>query len=349
MPPASKRPRVLIAYNAPVPGGGLSDVDHIANDAVLDEAEAVFAAAKKMGYLSHMLPVSDLESVTRGVSDFAPDVVFNLCEGFGGVAQHEMHMAGLWELMHLPYTGNPALTLGTSQDKALCKQLFESNKIPTPPYQVYREIPVSTFLEFPVIAKPAREDASLGVTQQSVANDLDTLREIVQKLLEKYRQPILVEKYIPGREFNVSILDNPYPGMMAVGEIDFSQVPEGYHAITSYEAKWLTDHPLYERTPAVYPAPIDADLKQRLADVALAVYELLGGRDYGRVDTRVDSEGRIHVLEFNPNPDISADAGYAKALKSAGIAYERFIEILIENALRRSENGQHPRNSADRS
>jgi D-alanine-D-alanine ligase len=335
---ANKKPRLLVAYNAPA---GSEDLDHIANDAVQDEAEAVFSAAEKLGYTAQRLAVSDLEAALRGISGFEPDVVFNLCEGFGGITQHEMHMASLWELMHLPYTGNAALTLGLAQDKVLCKRLFESKRIHTPAYQVFVSAPQSTYLEFQVIAKPAREDASLGVTQQSVANDFDTLKDIVQKLLDKYRQPVLVEKYIPGRELNVSILENPDPQVVAIGEIDFSRVPKGYHAITSYEAKWLTDHPLYEQTPAVYPARVDADLAMRLGDVALQVFRLLGGRDYGRVDTRVDETGRIYVLEYNPNPDISKDAGYAKALAAAGISYERFIEIIVQNALRRSGNGSH--------
>lgn len=338
---ANKKPRLLIGYNAPVEPADSEDIDHIANDAVQDEVESVYEAARNLGYPVRRLAVSDLDSVFGGISDFKPNVVFNLCEGFGGVARHEMHVASLWELMNLPYTGNAALTLGLAQDKVLCKRLFESKKIYTPAYQVFVSAPQCTYLEFPVIAKPACEDASLGVTQQSVANDFDTLKRIVQKLLEKYRQPVLVEKYIPGRELNISILENPDPQVVAIGEIDFSRVPKGYHAITSYEAKWLTDHPLYEQTPTVYPARVDADLAKRLGDVALQVFRLLGGRDYGRVDTRVDESGRIHVLEYNPNPDISKDAGYAKALSAAGISYKKFIEIIVQNALRRSGNGSH--------
>jgi len=337
---------LLIAYNASGSFIDPADADRISEDAVQDEVASVLQAAERLGYPAEMLAVSDIAEDIKRIGDFRPDVVVNLCEGFRGVARDEMHMAGLWELMRLPYTGNSALSLGLSQDKVLCKRLFESRKIHTPPYQVFRDVPHSTYLKFPVIAKPAMEDASLGVTQQSVTDDFGTLQSIVRRLIDKYRQPVLVEQYIAGRELNVSILDNPEPGVLAVGEIDFSRIPEGYQAITSYEAKWMPDHPLYARTPALYPARIDLDLRERLCDAALQVYRLLGGRDYGRVDTRVDAAGRIYVLEYNPNPDISMEAGYVKALQAAGLSYGTFVEILIQNALKRSGNGQHQGDSA---
>lgn len=329
--------KVLIAYNEPDQSKVDSDLDFLSEEAVKDEAAAVYENLLKLGHTPRYLPLADIATGLQFIKEFNPDIIFNLCEGFRGNARHEMHVAGVWEILGIPYTGNAPMTLGLAQNKVLSKKLFESKKIPTPAYQVFRKVPQETYLPFPLIAKPAREDASLGITQDSVMHNFAELKKVVGNLLEKYRQPILVEKYIPGREFNVSILGNQSPRVLAISEIDFSKLDKQYHAITSYEAKWLTEHPIYRHTPAIVPAPVEADLARRLEDVALRVYQLLMGRDYGRVDIRVDGEERIYVLEYNPNPDISPDAGYARALNAAGLKYHQFIEILINEALHRTE------------
>jgi len=135
------------------------------------------------------------------------------------------------------------------------------------------------------------------------------------------------------------VLGNDPPKVLPISEISFTDLEEDTPHITSYEAKWLYDHPLYQKTPAICPAKIDTELKQRLEETALNVYRVLMGRDYGRVDTRVDAAGNIYVLEFNPNPDISPDAGFVKALRAAGIKYKDFVEFLLNQALNRKSHG----------
>ncbi len=336
--------RVMIAYNEPDPETGEKSIDFLSEEAVKDEAEAVYDALQKSGHQVEYIAIQDLDNDLKKIRAYQPDVIFNLCEGFRGNARHEMHMAGFWELLGIPYTGNNALTLGIAQNKVLTKKLLESKKISTPMYQVFREAPVKTYLSYPLIAKPAQEDASLGITQKSVIENFDQLYSVVEELINRYRQPILVEKFIPGREFNVSILGNKNPRVLPISEINFGDVHEKYHRITSYEAKWLTDHELYKKTPAVCPADISDGLKSKLADTALRVYQLLNGRDYGRVDIRLDMSEKIYVLEYNPNPDISPDAGYSRSLKAAGIKYSEFVELLLREALERTEIDKYPKN-----
>ncbi|GAB4366340.1 MAG: hypothetical protein Kow0042_06190 [Calditrichia bacterium] len=330
--------RVLIVYNEPDPNADTDDSDILSEAAVKTEAQHVFQAAKKLGYQPEFLPISDILVNLNQITRIAPEVIVNLCEGYRGKAAYEMHLAALWELLNIPYTGNPPLTLGIGQNKVLSKKLFETHKIPTPSYQVYHSTPQSTYLNYPVIAKPSREDASLGITQFSITHNFIELQSRVSALLEKYNQPILVEKFIEGREFNVSILGNSPPRVLPISEIDFSQLDKKAPHITSYEAKWLPEHPYYQKTPAVCPAKIGSDLKHKLEEVALRVYTLLGGRDYGRVDIRVDRYGRIYVLEFNPNPDISMDAGFANALRAAKMKYEQFIDFIIQEAIKRKNS-----------
>ncbi|MDZ7263611.1 MAG: ATP-grasp domain-containing protein [candidate division KSB1 bacterium] len=336
-----KKLNVLIAYNEPEQQKR-DTLDYLSEAAVKDEADIVYQVLKECGHSPSLLGISSLEQIFHHIAAFQPDVIFNLCEGFQGKTHQEMFVAGLWELLEIPYTGNPPLTLGLAQDKVLAKRLFETRNIPTPRFEVYTEPPTQTVLTFPLIAKPSREDASLGILHgEAVVNTLEKLRHRVKELIRNYRQPILVEEFIQGREFNISLLGNRLPRVVAISEISFAELDENTPHITSYEAKWLTDHALYRKTPAICPAPIDHALQSRLEQVALDVYNVLGGRDYGRVDTRVDANGNIFVLEYNPNPDISPDAGFVRALTAAGISYREFVELLIKEALDRKIHAKH--------
>ena len=338
-----KSTRILVAYND-VPAFKPVDVDFISEEAVVHQVEAVMSALGEIGCEAHTLPVNDLKQAFAAIDSFRPDVIVNLCEGFQGRSGLEMNVASLWELAGLSYTGNTPLALGLAQNKILAKRLFESKRIPTPAYQVYRSTPESTYLEYPLIAKPSCEDASLGIMYNALIHDFKELQRRVTRLLDKYKQPVLVEHYIDGREFNISLLGNVSPRVLPIAEIDFSGLQDGEERIVSYEAKWIPGHPLYEKTPSVCPAKMDDHLKARLEDLAIQVFRLLIGRDYGRVDVRVDSQNRIFVLEYNPNPDISADAGFAKAVKAAGLTYREFVELLIHQALKRKSNGSHQEN-----
>lgn len=323
-----KKLRILVAYNDPADAGA-SDLDYISEVAVKHEADIVYDTLLKMGHNPALMPVSCIEKCFAEIREFSPDMIFNLCEGFHGKSKHEMHIAGLWELIGIPYSGNTPITLGISQNKILAKNIFNANGIPTPEYEVFEEVPEKTRLGYPVFAKPSSEDASLGINQNSVISDVESLRKSVSSLLAKYGEPVLVEKYIEGREFNISIMGNKKPKVLPVSEIDFSALDDGTPKITGYEAKWLADHPFYRKTPSVCPAKISAGLRKNLETTALKVYGLLMGKDYGRIDFRVDADENIHVLEFNPNPDISPDAGFVKALIAAGMDYEDFMESII--------------------
>ncbi|GAB4339197.1 MAG: hypothetical protein Kow0037_23940 [Calditrichia bacterium] len=324
--------KVMVLYNIPQTR---DEVDRISEAGVENEAMAVFNALKKSGMEAMLFGLSDLTEDFNKIVSAKPDVVFNLCEGYKANARFEMHVAAMLELIGLKYTGNRPLTLGLSQDKVLTKKLLESKKIRTPMYQVFNEVPKHTYLNFPVIAKPSREDASLGITEESVVSNIEDLRSVVSRLLEKYNQPILVEKFIIGREFNVSIIGEHEPRVLGIAEIDFSSIKDKHKQFTSYEAKWFEEHQWYKSTPSVCPAQISPELKRKIEDLSIVVYKLLMGRDYGRVDIRVDGSGRVYVLEFNPNPDISPGAGFSKALKAAKIDYVDFIRQVVLKAKER--------------
>ena len=330
--------KILIAYNDPERTAAGSELDFISQEAVVGQAEAVYEAACALGHTVAYLPVRDLRHDLEQFHAFQPDMLFNFCEGYRGDAHKELAITGLWELLDVPYSGNSAFTVGLAQDKIMTKRLFTALDIPTPQFQICRAVPDATPLRFPVIAKPGAEDASVGITATSVVYNMGDLQKLVADLIQRYRQAILLEEFIEGREFNVSILGNHPPRILPVSEISFAALGDDSPHITSYEAKWLTDHPLYHQTPPICPAVIDQDRQERLRQVALQVYSLLNGRDYGRVDMRLDRQGQLYVLEYNPNPDISPDAGFVRSLKAAGIDYKEFIALLIDQTMGRKHD-----------
>jgi len=333
-----QRRKVAVVYNSFDDVSNPENVEFLSEAGVKDEAEAVSQSLCRLGHRLLILPLKNLTSDIQSIVSFQPDVIFNLCEGFRGNTQQEMFVAGIWELLNIPYTGNSALTIGTAQNKVLTKQMLRSNGLTTPDYETFSEVPPATQLQFPLIAKPSREDGSIGIGRDAVIRNLDELKTSVDRLLQRYHQEILVEQYIDGREFAVGILENGSPTALPPSEILFDALDADLPHIASYDAKWYEDDPIYQKTPSICPTTLDFATQTRLQSLALRVYELLGGSGYGRVDFRMDALGEIYILEYNPNPDISPTAGYIKALKAAGITYDEFVTTQIDTAIKRKDH-----------
>ena len=271
---------------------------------------------------------SVLAATLRG---FHTDVVFNLSECPMDSAQKEPHGAAFLELLGLPYTGNSPMPLSICNNKALTKHLLSAFGIPTPPFRLYASARNGRpGLRFPLIVKPACEDGSAGITEESVVDDVRSLRKRIGHVIEKYRQEALVEEYVGGREFNVAILGNgsreePYRVLPPAELVYRSR----RWRVCSFESKWDANHPAYSEIAAECPARIPEALKNRLCRMALACARTFQLRGYSRVDFRMGRGGKLYVLEVNPNPDISVGAGLARAARVAGISYEAMIgEIL---------------------
>jgi len=326
---------VGIAFNAFEPVSG-RPAEQLSEESVAEVAGEVNASVRKLGYAVSVIPLQrSFVQFIRRVKELNVDVLVNLCEGFYGRPQWESNVAATFELMHLTFTGNNSRTLTVCQDKHMAKAILSSYGLPTSPSQLVSAVDQPLEVRFPVIVKPNAEDASLGIGPNSVVNDAEALAVQVRRILEMYKQPALVEEYIEGREFNVAVLQNQTVRALPVSEIDFSQVPENLPRICSYEAKWLKDHIMYQTTPPVCPASVDEPLREQLQSLAVAAFQAMGCRDYARVDFRMGRDGNSYILEVNPNPDISLDAGYARALGAAGIEYADFWKYMIDNALER--------------
>ena len=181
----------------------------------------------------------------------------------------------------------------------------------------------------PWISKPAREDGSSGIGIDAVTGDRKTLARRVRRLYEAFRQTVLIESYIDGREFCVGVVG---AAMLPVSEVDFSGYPEGEPRIVAYEAKWRPDTDYFRGTTTRCPAPIPPELSRRLASLGRSALDAMGVHGYGRVDMRGDASGQFFILEVNPNPDLSPDAGLARMADAEGWGYNGLVERILARA-----------------
>jgi len=336
-----KELRLGIAYNVYFPE--LDFEFHPSEELVEDMAREVCETLKSAGYWVTLLPLGkNLFEFFERMKREEIDVVINLCEGYLNQSRFEPSIAAVYEMLDLPFTGNDSLALAICQDKFKTKAILRALGLPTPHGQLVSSPEEKINLPFPLIVKPAREDASVGINLNSVVDNEEALRLRIEEIVKKYQQPALVEEFIDGREFNVALLGIEGQGVQAlpVSEIDFSSLPENTPRICCYEAKWFEDHELYQATPPICPAHINDRLRRKLQSLAVAAFKAMGCRDYARVDLRLSSRGEPYILEVNPNPDISLNAGYARALRAASLPYHKFWEIMINNALERKRKSR---------
>jgi D-alanine-D-alanine ligase len=319
---------VAVIYN-PVERGGEAVVR-----AVVDGVTEAGAAIEALGHRVSLLRLDEgVRPFVEALDTLRPDVVFNLCEGYRESSAGEYCVAGLLDLLGIPYTGSGPMALGIALDKPLSKELFIARRIPTPRFAVYREMPARLQpLTFPLILKLAAEDASLGITPENVVFDEASMLRRLQQLFDEYRAPVLAEEFIDGREFTVALFDGR---PLLVEEIEMHVEPR----IVGFRAKWEAGSSEYQGTTPAFAPVITNDQRAEMMTLAARVWDVIGIRDYARVDFRMDAQGRIHVLEANPNPDISAGSGYRRSLEVANISYPDFIARLLDNALGRGFMG----------
>lgn len=316
---------------------GMIDMSEVG---VLEEREHVQGALQQAGYKATLFNMNgNIRRLFDFINQKEPDIIFNLCESVGNLSVHEMHVAGLYELAEIPYTGAPAFALGSCLNKARTKEILTYHDIKTARFQIFKnvsELNEETLgLKYPLIVKPSREDASAGIDNASVVEEFSALRKRVRYVFNEYDQPALVEEYISGRELNVAIIGNKRPIVLPISEIDFSKLPPDYPKIVTYNAKWMQGTEEFVGTAGVCPAQISPDLEKKLKEIALRCYRIMGLRDYGRIDIRLDKNNTPYVLEVNPNPDLSDDAGFARSARAYGLSFADTIGKIVEYALER--------------
>lgn len=328
--------QVLVLFNEPVLPTSHPDAE--SEHQILSAVEFVTTSLLDAGFAVTRLGVShDPGPLCDRLRTRRPDVVFNLFEGTADRGDTEAHVAGLLEWLDVPFTGSPAQALCLARGKHLTKRLLRGAGLPTPDFFVVEEAPVTTQpIPWPVIVKPSGEDGSVGIDQGSVVTSRDQFDERVDSLLRRYGPPVLVEEFVPGREFSVRLVETPDLHILPVSEVRFAEAGFARWPILTYEAKWSLGSREDKATPVGYPEDIPAVLVERLGMLACQAFRLLGCRDYASVDFRVRPSGEPHLLEVNPNPDLRPTEDLARALAAAGLSHAHFIVQRVHAALARA-------------
>ena len=335
----SRPQRIAVLYNTDF------DAEACATDVISVEASAraVVAALSDGGFEVDLLGLFGREvlGVIDRVRALEPDLVFNLCESMAGDARNEPTFVGLLDLFGIPYTGADLLCLASCLHKQRAKDVLLARGLPTPPYRFLADPgalgdPALDALDYPWFVKLAHEDASVGITEENLVATPAALRKRAGELIAEHDQPVLAERYVDGRELNVTLIGNADDlQVLPLHEIDFTAMPADRPRIVSYAAKWDERHVDYAGTKPVPLRDASPALIAAVEHVARGAWAALGLRDYGRIDLRVDASGTPWVIDVNPNPDISPDAGVTRAARLAGLSYAQLIARIAEIAHRR--------------
>jgi D-alanine-D-alanine ligase len=317
-----------LLYDPPpaVPGSDILSVE-----GSLLQVQTLGDSLERLGHrtvrLTHTGAVLELvEQVRRA----RPDLVFNLVQ-----SRDCAGVAGLLDLLGVPFSGASALAIELTTDKVLTKDVLKANGVAVPAYHVF-DGDLAAWSTFPAIVKLRFGDNSVGLDDGSIVRGLDEARARIAMLRTEHDEAILVEEYVDGRELSVALLGNP-PDLevLPLREADFSALPAGKARIMSYAATWIEDSVEYNSVEVLCPAPVDEPLRSRLVGAAVAAYGLTGCRDYARVDFRVGADGVPRAVEVNTNPDLQESGGFTISAWERYGDYDRIVAAVLEVVCRR--------------
>ncbi len=296
----------------------------------------VVTTLKAIGHDVRPLGVfDDLGPIRESIETWKPHIAFNLLEEFHGVGVYDHHVVSYLELLKQPYTGCNPRGLLLAHDKVLSKKILTYHHIPNPKFVVYPQgKPVKARLKYPVLVKSVSEEASLGIAQDSIVSTDEKLAERVKFIHDKVHTDALVETYIDGRELYVGVIGNRRLQTLPVWEMLFTKAPPGMAQIATAKVKW--DIAYQEKLGIDTKAAIDlpAGAEANIFRVCKRIYRALNLSGYARMDLRLTAEGKISVLEANPNPNLSFGEDFAESAETVGMGYEALLQKIINLGLR---------------
>jgi D-alanine-D-alanine ligase len=279
------------------------------------------------------------DNISSPLAAFHPrdHIVFNWCESLPGVKHSEWLVAKKLEMLGFTFTGAGSKTLALSQDKYRVKKILEKARVPTPAWRIFHHPDSNDWDKFPAIVKPVNEHSSEGITPDSVVMTQKELQKIIGIILDQYKQPVLVEDFIDGREFHVTVWGNELLEVLPPAEMDFSFFTNIKDRLCTYDSKFTAGTKHYEKIKTLLPAPLKNKEIEALEKICKDAYRAVECRDYARFDIR-HRDGIFYVLDVNPNADISSDASMACAAEIAGFSYGQMGSRIVKLAARRHPN-----------
>jgi D-alanine-D-alanine ligase len=323
---------------------------------IAEELDQMAAALAGAGHTVEIVNIrDDLGALVGAIQRFDPDAVLNLVEQFGDDPAHEFHVAGLYELLGVPYTGARPSSLALCQRKPRTKAVLRASGLPTARFFVVSgrvgddRAPHAHRLRFPLIVKPALADASIGIELDSVVRDQAALEERVAQVLRDHKMPVLVEEYIDGREIHCALIasgpsgrEPPHP--LPLFEMEFEErigddgapLPK----IITYGAKWDPHSKDFYSMDGRCPAEdLEPEVVAHIQDVAVRAWQAVGCRDYARIDMRLDgATGEPFILDVNPNPDLADGGAFMQCAGASGRTFAGTLDEIVGFALARGRD-----------
>ncbi|MDA0987360.1 MAG: D-alanine--D-alanine ligase [Bacteroidetes bacterium] len=306
-----------------------------------DSMETIEAMKAGLSLNHEVILIEADKDVTENLKLAKPDIVFNVAEGKNGVSR-ESQVPAICEMLNIPYTGSDPVTLGICLDKSRAKEILSYYKIPTANFRVinnFDDINLSPII-LPSIIKPLHEGSSKGIYDSSLVQNEQQYRTESERILTLYHQPVLVEEFLSGREFTVSLCGNDDTvEIFPIVEINFDSLPKGVNPIYSYEAKWIWDQ--LENPLDIFrcPTKLSTRLQKQIETICLDTFAILKLKDWARIDVRCDGKNRPHIIEINPIPGILPNPDdhscFPKAARAAGIGYDELLNKILNTALQR--------------
>ena len=335
--------RIGLAYNQkpdtdPTPDASRKNGDVYAE---WDEPSTIDAVEQALGLFGSVIRLHADATFPQKLARARVQLVFNMAEGLYG-QNREAHVPAICEYLNVPYTASDPLTLSLSLHKARAKEILSYHEVPTARFaRVHEQVDLARVrLPYPLFVKPVAEGSGKGIFANNLCQSRAQLRERVAFLLETYKQPVLVETYLPGPEFTVAILGNGTEAYcLPIVGFDFSTLPAGATPVYGYEAKWIWDTAEHQLDIFECPAKVPEKLYRHIELVALDAYQALGCRDWCRIDIRLDEAGVPNIVELNPLPGIIPDprmnSCFPKAARAAGFGYDELIQEVVRIAWKR--------------
>ena len=292
----------------------------------------VISNLKKMGHEVYPVGVyNNLGVIGNALLEFKPHIAFNLLEEFHGYPLYDQHVVSYLELMKQPYTGCNPRGLTISHDKALAKMVLAHHRIHVPAFAVFhmnRVVKRSKRLQFPLLVKSISEEGSVGIARASIVNDDEKLAERVEFIHRQTKTHAIAEQYIAGREIYVSVIGNQRLQTYTPWELVIEKLPEGAPNIATSKLKW---DPAYQEKVGVVTkaAELDKAMRNKLERLSKRIYRTLFLSGYARLDYRLTEDGRVYLLEANPNPQIALNEDFADSARHCGVDYEALLQKII--------------------
>lgn len=294
----------------------------------------VLAGLQKLGHDVYQLAVADDVHVIReAIGEIKPHIVCNQLVHFHGVAQYDQHVVSYLELLRQPYTGCNPRGLTLCRDKALSKMLLAHHGIVVPGFAVYplkQRITPPEGLTYPMVVKSVAEEASLGITQASVVSNEQRLKERIEFMRDSYGVDVIVEEYIHGRELYVGVIGNRRLISYPVWELPFENLGEGALPIATERLKWDVNFQKRHKIETHRARDLSPLTERRIARMCKQIYRVLGITGYARIDLRLAEDGRVFVLEANPNPDLKFGEDFAESAEAYGHSYPELLERILQ-------------------